>query len=211
MTDLPKRPCPRCGTALVEGSKLCPGCGLNVDEAPVDALGRSLEGAPASTPPADPPSAPPVPAVSATSPAPFQRVADRVSPGIATVIIALAITSVLVIFDVGTRPQPAGSSAQPGGSQVAPSAAIVGMTILSPRDGDVVASKEVTVIGLAPPGLTITRDVSFGFDSHASVDGTGHWAINVGLEEGQNDLVFRIGDDRSTEQRVRVIYTPQAP
>ena len=129
------------------------------------------------------------------------------------VVIALIITSVLVIFDVVTRPQPAGgSSAQPSESQVAPSAPIVGMTILSPRDGDVVASKDVTVIGLAPPGLTITRDVSFGLDSHATADGTGHWAMNVGLNEGQNDLVFRIGDDRSTEQRLRVIYTPpQAP
>jgi hypothetical protein len=86
------------------------------------------------------------------------------------------------------------------------------LTILSPRDGDVVATKEVTVIGLAPPGLTITRDVSFGLDSHANADGTGHWAINVGLNEGQNDVVIRIGDDRSTEQRLRVIYTPpQAP
>jgi hypothetical protein len=140
------------------------------------------------------------------------RLSDRVTPGIAAVLIALIITSVLVIFDVVTRPQPAGgSSAQPGGSQVAPSAAIVGMTILSPHDGEVVASKEVTVIGLAPPGLTITRDVSFGLDSHASADGTGHWAINVGLDEGRNDLVFRIGDDRSSEQRLRVTYTPQAP
>lgn len=139
------------------------------------------------------------------------RLSDRATPGIAAVLIALIITSVLVIFDVVTRPQPSGGAAQPGGSQVAPSAAIIGMTILSPRDGDVVASKEVTVIGLAPPGLTITRDVSFGLDSHANADGTGHWAINVGLDEGQNDLVFRIGDDRSSEQRLRVVYTPQAP
>ncbi len=70
------------------------------------------------------------------------------------------------------------------------------------------ATKDVTVIGLAPPGLSVTRDVSFGFDQHATADGTGHWAMSVGLDEGQNDLVFRIGDDHSTEKRVRVIYTP---
>ena len=205
----------------MEGQRFCPGCGLNVDDAPVDALGRSLDAASTSLPPATPPSPPPttVPSPAAAQPvsptprAPRSGLADRVSPGIAVILIALIVTSVLVIFDVFSRPQPAaGSSAQPGESQVAPSAAIVGMTILSPRDGDVVASKEVTVIGLAPPGLTITRDVSFGLDSHASADGTGHWAINVGLNEGRNDLVFRIGDDRSTEQRLRVIYTPpQAP
>ena len=139
-----------------------------------------------------------------------RQLADRVSPGIVIVVAALVITSVLVIFDVVTRPSSGGSPQN--GSSAGPSAPIVGMTIVSPHDGDAVASKEVTVIGLAPPGLTITRDVSFGLDQHATVDGTGHWAINVGLNEGRNDLVFRIGDDRSTEQRLRVLYTPpQAP
>jgi hypothetical protein len=100
---------------------------------------------------------------------------------------------------------------EPGGSPVAPSAPIVGLTIQSPPDGQAVATREVTVIGIAPPGLTITRDVSFFPDQHSTVDGTGHWAMNVGLEEGENVLVFRIGDDRSTEQRLRVTYAPQAP
>lgn len=137
---------------------------------------------------------------------------ERVSPGIAVVIVALAITSVLLLFDVTTRPQSEGGhSPTPDVFSLNPSAPIVGLTILSPRDGDVVATKEVTVIGLAPPGLTITRDVSFGLDQHASVDGTGHWAISVGLNGGENNLVFRIGDDRSTEQRLRVTFTPQAP
>jgi hypothetical protein len=140
----------------------------------------------------------------------IDRLVNRVSPGIAIVIGALVITSVLVIFDVVTRPRSGGtSSPTPDAFSLNPSAPIVGLTILSPRDGDVVATKEVTVIGLAPPGLTITRDISFGLDQHAGVDGTGHWAINVGLNVGQNDLVFRIGDDRSTEKRLRVIYTPQ--
>jgi hypothetical protein len=140
-----------------------------------------------------------------------RQLADRVSPGIAIVVAALVITSALVIFDVVSRPQSGGSVTPQIGSAVVPSAPIVGLTIQSPQDGQSVATKEITVIGLAPPGLTITRDVSFGLDQHATVDGTGHWAINVGLNEGQNNLVFRIGDDRSTEQRLRVVYTPQAP
>jgi hypothetical protein len=69
----------------------------------------------------------------------------------------------------------------------------------------------VTVIGLAPPGLTVTRDVSFGLDQHATADGTGHWAINVGLNDGENKLKFRLGDDRSTERELRITYTPPAP
>jgi hypothetical protein len=100
---------------------------------------------------------------------------------------------------------------EPGASAANPPALIIGLTIQSPSDGQAVATKDVTVIGLAPPGLTVTRDVSFGLDQHATADGTGHWAIGVGLDEGQNDLVFRIGDDRSTEKRLRVIYKPQAP
>jgi len=95
-------------------------------------------------------------------------------------------------------------------SPVGPSAPIVGLTIQSPPDGQTIVTKDVTVIGIAPPGLTVTRDVSLGLDQHATADGTGHWAINVGLQEGQNDLVFRIGDDRSTEKRLRVIFTPPA-
>ncbi len=87
----------------------------------------------------------------------------------------------------------------------------MGLSIQSPRDGQAIATKDVTVIGLAPPGLTVTRDVSFGLDQHATADGTGHWAISVGLDEGQNDLVFRIGDDRSTELRLRVFYEPPRP
>jgi hypothetical protein len=110
------------------------------------------------------------------------------------------------------RPIASGVQPQPGESALGPGPAlIVGLTIQSPTDGQQLATKEVTVIGLAPPGLGITRDVSFGLDQHATADGTGHWAMSVGLNEGENKLKFRIGDDRSTEVTLRVIYTPQAP
>jgi hypothetical protein len=136
----------------------------------------------------------------------------------------LVVAVAVVIFGLLMRPQPEdsatstpggssglGGAVGPGGSPVAPSAPIVGLTIQSPAQEQAVATKEVTVIGIAPPGLTITRDVSLFPDQHATVDGTGHWAMNVGLEEGENELVFRIGDDRSTEQRLRVVYAPQGP
>jgi hypothetical protein len=86
----------------------------------------------------------------------------------------------------------------------------VGLTILSPADGSVVGAKNVTVIGTAPPGLRITQDISLGFDRHATADGTGHWAIDAELAEGENQLKFRIGDDPSTTQAIRVIYLPPA-
>jgi hypothetical protein len=86
----------------------------------------------------------------------------------------------------------------------------VGLTILSPADGAVVGAKEVTVIGTAPPGLRITQDISLGFDRHATADGTGHWAIGLELAEGENQLKFRIGDDPSTTQTIRVFYLAPA-
>lgn len=111
----------------------------------------------------------------------------------------------------GTTGQASGpATSQAPGGVIAPSAPIVGLAIQSPRDGDVVSTEEVTVVGLAPPGLRITRDVSLFPDQHATVDSTGHWAIAVRLGQGDNTLVFRIGDDRSTEQRIRVTYTPPA-
>ena len=103
-----------------------------------------------------------------------------------------------------------GASGAPGQASAVPSAPIVGITIESPQDGQAVATGEVTVIGIAPPGLTITRDISFGLDQHTTVDGTGHWAMGVRLEQGENTLVFRIGDDRSTERKLRVRFVPPA-
>jgi hypothetical protein len=121
---------------------------------------------------------------------------------------ALWLTRPLATPSVGGTP---GQSNQvPPGSTPVP-APIVGLTITSPTDGQAVATKEVTVIGTAPPGLTITQDITFGPDQHTTVDGTGHWAIKVGLNEGENRLAFRIGDDGSTKQTIRVIYTPPAP
>lgn len=125
------------------------------------------------------------------------------------------IAAALIFFGV-LRPQagsdnPAPQAGSLGAGSFAPdqpsatvSAPIVGITIQSPQDGQAVSSRDVTVIGIAPPGMTITRDVSFGFDQHTTVDGTGHWAIGVRLDQGDNTLVFRIGDDRSTEKRLRV-------
>ena len=134
----------------------------------------------------------------------------------AIVIAAVIVMAGLIAFGLLTRLQLGG--AQGSGGQLAPNASlvpgapIIGLSILSPTDGQVVVTKEITVIGSAPPGLTITQDISFGLDQHASVDSTGHWAIKVGLNEGDNKLSFRIGDDSSTRQTIRVIYTPpQAP
>jgi hypothetical protein len=208
MTEQGFRFCPKCGTALVAGLPYCPNCGFNIAD-----IGGSRADADDQQP---------------DQVEGFQRDRDdrplERGPGRLTIILgAVIVAAGLVAFGLLMRPQAANapSPASPGSggsgaidgataSPAGPSAPIVGLIIQSPQDGQTVVTKDVTVIGLAPPGLTITRDISFGLDQHATADGTGHWAINVGLQEGQNDLVFRIGDDRSTEKRLRVTFTPPA-
>jgi len=228
MTDQGFRFCPRCGTALVAGLPYCPKCGFNVAEiggsrqpdaapgqAEVDPYDWSQEADPAGT---EKPVRPYVP-----GPRPVEAESPRTSRGTSIVIVGLVTAGALVGFSLLSRPQAGGGpsasgigSSVPGGSiapgqaSVGPTAPIVGITIESPQDGQAVATGEVTVIGIAPPGLTITRDVSFGLDQHTTVDGTGHWAMGVRLEQGENDLVFRIGDDRSTERKLRVTFVPPA-
>ena len=211
MIDEPRRFCPRCGTSLVGDLPFCPGCGLNTAET----VDRPIAAGETSAPIADP--ATPAPAETApveTVRTPVRRAVERASRTPSTILAALIVAAGLVVFGLVIRPQSgaapsgSGSPAAPGGpAQTA--ALIVGLSILSPTDGQVVATKDVTVIGLAPPGLTITRDVSFGLDQHATADGTGHWAINVSLNGGDNKLTFRLGDDRSTEKEIRVEYKPQ--
>jgi ribosomal protein S27AE len=221
MTETANRFCPRCGTSLIADMAFCPRCGFDAASA-----GRTDESTP-TAPPAPPPSPAPPTATAADS---GTAVAVRRGPAPSaghqqgggslrrTIVVAAVLIAVgLLGFGLLTRPGPAGSTPQPaggqgggGGTPVA-SAPIVGLTILSPTDGQAVASKDILVIGLAPPGVSVTQDVSFGLDQHSTADGTGHWAIKVGLQDGDNKLVFRIGDDQSTKREVRVTYTPQKP
>jgi hypothetical protein len=187
--------CPRCGTARIADMGFCPKCGLNLTELPDGS-------APGST-------APLGSAASVEAASPLAARSSR-PPGIVlgaiVVVVAVIALGLLTRFQISSTP-PSNGQSIPSASLV-PGAPIIGLTILSPADGQVVVTKEITVIGTAPAGLTITQDISFGFDQHAAVDSTGHWAIKVGLNEGDNKLNFRIGDDGSTRQTIRVIYTP---
>jgi hypothetical protein len=226
MIDRDLRFCPRCGAALIAGMPFCAKCGFNsadVGDRAAPAVNDRVDAPVASSPAdrADPPVALPRDAPVTTETPPVSivrstalRFLDRGPRATPIVVSALIVAVGLVIFGLLMRPQPGVApggvpgGVAPGGSAAAPSALIVGLTIESPRDGQIVASKDITVIGLAPPGLSVTRDVSLGLDQHATADGTGHWAINVGLDQGENKLTFRIGDDRSTEQQIHVTFKP---
>ena len=233
MTQSGHRFCPRCGTVLVADMRFCPGCGLDTSEAglaPASGPAAAASAIDAATSPMDGRS-PMDAATGAAAPAPVETVpapaansvrsfADR-GPHIPGVVIAGLLVMVgLIGFGLLTRPSAGpppgvgsgGSGGQvPPGSTAIPSAPIVGLTILSPADGQAVATKDINVIGLAPPGVSVTQDISFGLDQHGTADGTGHWTIKVSLKDGENKLVFRIGDDASTRKELRVTYTPQAP
>jgi hypothetical protein len=196
----------------------CPQCGLDI--AGLEAAAAGAVSAAKPTAPAEAEPAAPAPPQLPPEPAPSRRLTER-GRGLPPIIVAGFLVMVgLLGYGLLTRssapssaaPQAGGSSGGGGGGaggSAAP-ALISGLTILSPTDGQAVATKDVNVIGTAPPGVTITQDISFGLDQHTTSDGTGHWAMRVGLKEGENKLVFRIGDDASTRKEIRVTYTPPA-
>ena len=232
MTSSGPRFCPRCGTARVGEMAFCPNCGLDLRQLPADAGALDQPAAPDDTTPA-------VPRVAAAPDAGARYGTQREQPGLGRflgpglVVVLLLLVAISWLAGLGpfARPGGGGGPLTGGGTESAtpsspflpavtaqPSFSIapgltappVGLTILSPADGAVVGAKEVTVIGTAPPGLRITQDISLGFDRHATADGTGHWAIGLELSEGENQLKFRIGDDPSTTQTIRVFYLAPA-
>jgi hypothetical protein len=82
------------------------------------------------------------------------------------------------------------------------------LIITEPTDGATVADRIVLVRGLAQPGSTVTRDVPMWFDEHVVADSAGRWSFAVSLNEGENVLTFRVGDDTSTERTMTVYYQP---
>ena len=226
--------CPRCGTARVGDMAFCPNCGLDLRELPRDDASAGGPAVPSGEPrvsPSVPSDRPPEPRSYRGDPIREGTLLGRLFlPGLLVLLLLLAGTWLLGWGPFGRGGGDAGPlvggpaatatpsspylpvvTAQPSFS-MSPglTAPPVGLTILSPGDGAVVGAKSVTVIGTAPPGLRITQDISLGFDRHATADGTGHWAIEAELAEGENQLKFRIGDDPSTTQTVRVIYLPPA-
>jgi zinc ribbon protein len=225
MTQPRHRFCPRCGAAALDNLPFCPQCGFDLADLPRPDP-KAAE--PAAVVPAVPTPPAPTNALETTPPqvvrvTPPLRPIDRATArgrSVPPVIIGGFLVMVgLLGYGLLTRSSaPPGVSPQAsGGLGGAPAASggapalITGLTILSPTDGQSVATKDVNVIGTAPPGVTITQDISFGLDQHTTSDGTGHWSIKVGLKDGENKLIFRIGDDSSTRKEIRVTYTPQTP
>ena len=213
--------CPRCGTERVGEMRFCPNCGMELEQV----AGGDRPAVDAAPPANDTP----VVAPTAVDRGAVKRSPWRplLGPGLLVLLVIAALWFVGIgpfARDDGDPGPLAGADDPTPTSPFLPAvtaqpsflaspgltAPPVGLTILSPADGAVGGAREVTVIGTAPPGLRITQDISFGFDRHATADGTGHWAIQVELTEGENQLKLRIGDDPSTTQTLRVIYVAPA-
>jgi hypothetical protein len=220
--------CPGCGVNLEElaAPAFAPG-GAAMPERPPPA--PTLHGAP-DAPPAgpSPPPGPPAGTPGGTPPS-AERRASVVSaamdeartrqvrlPALIAILVVVLIVG-LAIGGTGLGPRFGGTatatqspSSTPAGPTLAPTseAPPFGLLILSPIDGAVVASLQITVIGSAPAGITVVHDVPMWLDSRTTADGTGHWAMTVDLNKGENRLKFRLGDDKSTAKEIRVTYAP---
>jgi hypothetical protein len=121
------------------------------------------------------------------------------------------------------HPEPAASTpaataaATPAPSErpTAPAATLTGapatvpLAVVTPRDGDVVTSDTLLVAGTGPANARIVRDIPFGFDDEATSDAGGSCFMDIVLDAGPNELVFRVGDDASTAITLRVTYAPE--
>jgi hypothetical protein len=63
------------------------------------------------------------------------------------------------------------------------------------------------VVGSAPDGAEVVLDVRLRPDVR-TVAAAGRWSIDVELDEGENVLTFRLGDDKSTAVTLTVTFDP---
>ena len=126
-----------------------------------------------------------------------------------TWVHALALASVIAALSgcFGSSPTPTPQPTPP--PTPAPTPAPI-LLITSPEDGDVVRSPSVQVVGSAPAGAEIVHEMDLFGDRRTSADDKGDWVLTVDLEEGNNDLVFRIGDDEATTKTLRIVYEPES-
>ena len=114
--------------------------------------------------------------------------------------LAMAWVIALVVVACG--------GARPSLEAPAASGAPGALRILEPADGSELTTADILVIGMAPGGARIVRDISFAPDDEVLADATGAWTMPVLLRTGSNDLVFRVGDDKSSRVELTVTFAP---
>lgn len=100
------------------------------------------------------------------------------------------------------------TTASPNPTAPAIASTIGNLTVFSPPPNSTVGTSSIQISGTAPGGARVVHDISLGPDQETTADASGAWQLVVDLKKGSNDLVFRIGDDRSTEVHINVTYVP---
>jgi hypothetical protein len=117
---------------------------------------------------------------------------DRVGDLRRRLVISVAATMILSACSTLPSPKPATA-----GPTIA--AAAIVLTIDHPAQGAVVTASPVDVGGRAPAGQRVVLDISFAPDKQVIASADGRWTMLVDLKQGSNTLVFRLGDDATTE------------
>jgi micrococcal nuclease len=84
------------------------------------------------------------------------------------------------------------------------------LTVESHGDGDVVRKERIRIRGSAPPGAEVVRDILLAPDDRTTANASGKWSIVVELDDGENDLTFRIADFYETAVTFEVTYEPRS-
>lgn len=85
-----------------------------------------------------------------------------------------------------------------------------GLTVTSPATGSTLSESPAEFRGTAAVGSRVVRDIKLASDQEVIAGTDGIWTMTVELKEGANELVFRIGDDKSTQVRVGITYQPNS-
>jgi hypothetical protein len=116
------------------------------------------------------------------------------------VVWTIAVVAVLGITLVAGASRP--SRTDGGGT-----ASTGDFAIVSPPSGSTVTTASVTVVGTAPDGAEVVWDRSLRSDVR-TVAVSGQWSMAVELDEGANELTFRLGSDRSTAVTLTITFAP---
>jgi len=111
--------------------------------------------------------------------------------------------SVVTTLMTGTS-NPAGSTSQPVGTPGSVASTKISLVVTSPQDGSTLSSTNVTVKGKTSPNADVFVD-----DQSGKADANGNFAISIGLDEGQNQIVVSANDSvgNAAEQDLNVTVT----
>lgn len=111
--------------------------------------------------------------------------------------LRIGLTALAALFVVSAVGSGLGQLSNAGASSVP-------ITLTSHNDGQEVPDAQVAIKGTAAPGALIVLHIAMAQDDSVVADGTGAWSMPVTLTPGDNKLVLRVGDDRSTAVMLRL-------